>query len=82
MYGQYRSVVDCPKCEYHSIQFDPFLVCSLPLLNSDLKKMEIKFVNNHYYMSKVTICYEKSWGWKMKDAFAEISKKLKLEDNI
>ena len=39
MYGQYRSVLDCPKCNYRSIQFDPFMMCSLPLVNNSLKKI-------------------------------------------
>ena len=31
MYGQYRSTLDCLVCHYRSIQFDPFLMCSLPI---------------------------------------------------
>ncbi len=44
MYGQYRSVVDCPKCTKRSIQFDPFCMCSLPIINNSLKKLEITFL--------------------------------------
>ena len=39
MYGQYRSVLDCPNCNYRSIQFDPFLMCSLPIVNNSTKKI-------------------------------------------
>ena len=47
MYGQYKSIVDCPKCEYESIQFDPFLVCSLPLVNNNKKDFTLTFVRKH-----------------------------------
>lgn len=48
MYGQYKSIVDCPKCQYESIQFDPFLVVSLPLVNNNKKNFEIIFIRDHY----------------------------------
>ena len=44
MYGQYRSIVDCPKCEYHSIQFDPFCMVSLPIINNSLKRIDITYL--------------------------------------
>jgi ubiquitin C-terminal hydrolase len=31
MYGQYRSKVICSKCDYKSVQFDPFGMCSIPI---------------------------------------------------
>jgi ubiquitin carboxyl-terminal hydrolase 4/11/15 len=39
MYGQYKSVLDCPKCNNISVQFDPFLMVSLPI--RDAKKKTI-----------------------------------------
>lgn len=57
MYGQYRSVVDCPVCKYRSIQFDPFLMCQLPIINNSQKKLELKYVTDHLYMTRITICY-------------------------
>jgi len=39
MYGQYKSIVDCPDCKYKSIQFDPYLMVSLPLVNSNQKNI-------------------------------------------
>lgn len=47
MHGQFRSVVDCPKCNYKSIQFDPFLVCSLPIVSITKKSIRLIFVKNH-----------------------------------
>lgn len=39
MYGQYRSVVQCPTCDRVSITFDPFSVCSLPLVDNSRKSI-------------------------------------------
>jgi ubiquitin carboxyl-terminal hydrolase 4/11 len=72
MYGQYRSVVDCPQCKYRSIQFDPFLMCQLPITNTSNKKIEMKFVHKHFYQVPITVVYEKSWNWTMKDVFGQI----------
>lgn len=57
MYGQYRSVVDCPTCQYTSIQFDPFLMCQLPITHGNNKKIELKFVKEHFYTEKLTIVF-------------------------
>ena len=76
MYGQYKSVVDCPKCGYHSTQFDPFCMCSLPLKNNTMKKMEVTYIENHLVMHKITISYDKSWNWKMSDIMKELAKKI------
>ena len=67
MYGQYRSVLDCPKCQNHSIQFDPFLMCSLPIINSSKKKIEITFLKEHVLCEKITICFDKGSGCRMND---------------
>lgn len=76
MYGQYRSVVDCPTCNQRSIQFDPFCMCSLPLINSSLKKLEITFLDRHLIMIKLQVCFDKSWGWTMKQVAEEIKKQM------
>lgn len=39
MFGQFKSIVDCPNCQYESIQFDPFLMCTLPIVNDNVKKL-------------------------------------------
>jgi ubiquitin carboxyl-terminal hydrolase 4/11/15 len=31
MYGQYKSVLKCPKCTKYSVTFDPFLAVTLPI---------------------------------------------------
>ena len=76
MYGQYRSVVDCPNCEYRSIQFDPFCMCSLPIINSSAKKIELTFLDRHTRMHKLQICFETAWNWKMTDVLDDIRGKL------
>ena len=81
MYGQYRSIVDCPQCNKHSIQFDPFLMCQLPITNNSQKKIELKFVHEHFYATKITICYEKNWNWSMTDVMNEIKKKMDIDTN-
>ena len=47
-YGQYKSVLNCPQCKNESVQFDPFLMCSMPLVNNNRKKMEIVFLRDHF----------------------------------
>jgi ubiquitin carboxyl-terminal hydrolase 4/11/15 len=65
MFGQFKSIVDCPQCQFESIQFDPFLMCTLPLVNDNLKKIEVTYLKDHFRMTSLTVCYEASWGWKM-----------------
>lgn len=65
MYGQYRSVVDCPNCEYRTIQFDPFCMVSLPIINNSLKRMEVVYLKDHILMRKIQISFDKSWKWTM-----------------
>lgn len=68
MYGQYRSVLTCPKCTTCSIQFDPFLMCSLPIINNNIKKIEIKYIENHIKYRPVTLSFDKSLKQTVKDA--------------
>jgi ubiquitin C-terminal hydrolase len=58
MYGQYKSIVDCPKCQYESIQFDPFLMLSLPLINNNKKSIELIFIKDHTDEMSMTIAYD------------------------
>lgn len=66
MYGQYRSVVDCPTCNKRSIQFDPFCMCSLPIINNALKRIEITYLEKHLNMVKLQVSFDKLWGWTMR----------------
>ena len=79
MFGQFKSIVDCPNCQFESIQFDPFLICTLPIVNDNLKKMEVIYLRDHLYMTPLTICYDASWGWKMENILEEVKKKLCLD---
>lgn len=58
LYGQYKSIVDCPKCQYESIQFDPFLMLSLPLINNNKKNIELIFIKDHTEEISVNISYD------------------------
>lgn len=78
LYGQYKSIVDCPKCQYESIQFDPFLMLSLPLVNNNKKNMEIIFIKDHCEEIPVTVSYDIKEKPTFKFAFQEIAKKLNL----
>lgn len=58
MYGQYKSIVDCPKCQQKSIQFDPFLLLSLPLINNNKKNLNVVFVKDHIEEINVVVSYD------------------------
>lgn len=79
MYGQYRSMLDCPNCSYHSIQFDPFLMCSLPITNSSAKRIQVTYLENNLRMQKVQVSFEKSWNWSMENLKDQLVKKLGLK---
>ena len=81
MFGQFKSIVDCPKCEYECIQLDSFLMCSLPSGNDNVKKLEILYLKDHLQATTITICYEVSWGWKMSDILKDLRKKLDISQD-
>ena len=61
LYGQYRSTLDCLKCSYRSIQFDPFLMCSLPIpLEESYKKIAIMLYKNIYHEDKIVMTFRPS----------------------
>ena len=76
MFGQFKSILDCPECKYKSVQFDPFLVCSLPLKNDNIKKINLYFVKNTFNVSKLTISYLISDNLSMYDLFSQVRMKL------
>ena len=76
MYGQYRSMLDCPNCSYHSIQFDPFLMCSLPIINSSAKRLEINYIENNLSCHKIQVSFQKTWNWTMENVGNQLAKKL------
>jgi hypothetical protein len=42
--GLYKSTLDCPKCGYHSVKFDPFMYLSLPLPESRVRHLSVTLV--------------------------------------
>ena len=55
-------------------------MCQLPITNNSQKKIELKFIHEHFYMTRMTICYEKIWKWTMEDVMREVAKKMELPD--
>ena len=57
-------------------------MCTLPIVNDNLKKLEINFINKDISVTTLTICYDVSWNWKLYDLFEDVKKKLNLDNNI
>ncbi len=59
MYGQFKSKVECPNeaCKNISITFDPFSVCTLPLIDNSKKKIELTFVKDYIYTKKFYLTF-------------------------
>lgn len=53
-YGQYKSTVQCPRCQRYSHTFDPFNSISLPLPVARIQALPMKFI---YYDPKATPIY-------------------------
>ena len=43
-YGQYKSVLQCPKCEKYSVTFDPFSIISLPIPQENIIRVKITYI--------------------------------------
>lgn len=55
-------------------------MCTLPIVNDNLKKLEVNFLRNHFDMTTMTICYDTAWGWKVGDLLMEVKKKLGIDE--
>lgn len=69
MYGQFKSVVQCPneECKFVSITFDPFSVCSLPLVDNSRKNMELVVIKGHIYSKKINFSYTVEKDYTVED---------------
>lgn len=47
-YGQYKSTIECPKCSFISITFDPFHLISLPIPNESMISLHIYYISQNY----------------------------------
>jgi hypothetical protein len=56
-------------------------MCSLPIVNDNVKKLEILYLKDHLQATTITICYEVSWGWKMSDILKDLRKKLDISQD-
>ena len=55
-YGQYKSVVTCPLCEYHSINFNIFLNIELPIpINKNFLSFQVIFQDYDSYSPLINL---------------------------
>lgn len=78
MYGQFKSMVQCPReeCQFLSITFDPFSVCSLPLVDNSRKHIEIVLLRDHIYSKKVNFTYSLEQDYTFQDKIGELQQLL------
>lgn len=57
-------------------------MCTLPIVNDNLKKLEVHYINKDMSVTTLTVCYDASWNWKLDDLYQDVKKKLNLDDNI
>lgn len=62
MYGQYRSKLDCPKCNKVSIIFDPFMMIPLPIPQDNRETVNIRFQETPTDTTVFPAYYEKDTG--------------------
>ena len=74
MYGQYKSMVQCPNenCKHLSVTFDPFSVCSLPLVDNSKKSIELVFLKDHIYSKKVNFTYTCEKDYTVEEKMGEL----------
>ncbi|EAR94414.2 ubiquitin carboxyl-terminal hydrolase (macronuclear) [Tetrahymena thermophila SB210] len=86
MQGQFKSKVTCPDCSKESITFDPFLTCSLPIPNKEIKviSMYLIFANNRKTAIEVKYTYEpdQSKQQTIKDLKEYIQKTYQTSSNL
>ncbi|KAL4511802.1 hypothetical protein ABPG72_012647 [Tetrahymena utriculariae] len=86
MQGQFKSKVTCPDCSKESITFDPFLTCSLPIPNKEIKeiRMYLIFANNKKTAIEVKYSYEpdQSKSQTIKDLKEYIQKTYQTSSNL
>ncbi|KAL4471572.1 hypothetical protein ABPG74_008465 [Tetrahymena malaccensis] len=86
MQGQFKSKVTCPDCSKESITFDPFLTCSLPIPNKEIKviSMYLIFANNKKTAIEVKYTYEpdQSKQQTIKDLKEYIQKTYQTSSNL
>lgn len=74
MYGQFKSVVQCPNehCKFLSITFDPFSSCTLPLVDNSKKSIEIMTLRQHIYSKKVHLTYSLDKEYTVEEKLDEL----------
>ena len=74
MYGQFKSKVECPNeaCRNISITFDPFSVCTLPLIDNSKKKIELIYVKDYIYTKKVNLTFGMDRDYTLSEKLDEL----------
>jgi hypothetical protein len=74
MYGQFKSKVSCPNesCKNISITFDPFSVCTLPLIDNSKKKIELTYVKDYIYTKKIFLTFGMDKEYTLNDKMDEL----------
>lgn len=67
MYGQYKSRLECPKCQKVSVTFDPFLLHGLPIPQDETKVFSALFISDRLKSVKMEIRYQKEKKPKLRD---------------
>lgn len=82
MYGQYKSRLQCPKCDKISITFDPFLMCPLPIPQNETKTFEVLFVRDKLSLVKLHIPYEEASRPKIKDMIERVATMMNVPNRM
>jgi hypothetical protein len=66
--------VQCPNenCNHLSITFDPFSVCSLPLVDNSKKNIELVVLKNHVYSKKTNYSYTSEKDYTVEEKLPEL----------
>jgi hypothetical protein len=83
MYGQFKSKVECPKeeCKNISITFDPFSVCSLPLIDNTKKKLELTYVKDYVYTKKIYLTFSMDKDYTLEDKLGELKQIIGIDQD-
>lgn len=83
MYGQYKSRLQCPKCQKVSITFNPFLMTALPIPQEKAKIFELRYErDDHISTVKLEIPYKRNESPKLSDIASLVTKTLEVPNQL
>ena len=76
-------MVQCPNesCKHLSITFDPFSVCSLPLVDNSKKSLELVILKDHIYSKKVNYTYTVEKDYTVEEKMDELRTLMNASPN-